>query len=176
MVYFPALFARFPYPAIQFAVAGMVAYPALALAPAALASDRNGYSRCTTDLLALEFSEATVAEVCARAFEPEEVSACVVAVAAVPTVDPNQALTACRRDRRPDEVATCVTTIHQDLLVEDSSQVVENCHLSILPERYSQCVVGLGLTTELGTAASLEECIAAGYDPEDITPSFVPSN
>jgi hypothetical protein len=95
-------------------------------------------------------------------------------VVEVSGVEPMMALSACSRDRRPAEVATCVSNIYADLTVEDASEVVQLCHLSILPERYSACVVGLSQELGLTTKESLNECISAGYRPVDVSPTFIP--
>lgn len=172
MVHFLALLNRFQCPAIHFAVAGFIAAPAIALMP--MAAQANEYSNCSQALLNTGLTSDQVTTACAKALHPETVSSCVVDVTAAAAVDPTVALAACSRDRRPDEMATCVTSIHQNLSVTDSALVVKDCNLSILPVRYAECVVGLGQTVDLTAEASLAQCIAAGYEPVDLAPSFIP--
>ena len=57
------------------------------------------------------------------------------------------ALDACRRVRRPLELATCVMMIHgstETMPLDDngSKLVLDSCRKSLLPERYGRCVVG----------------------------------
>lgn len=142
-------------------------------------SEDQNYGQCAEELLAEGIEADTVAAACALAFRPTEMSDCVTGVLAVAEVTPLNALSACSRDRRPDEVAICVGNIHEELTVAGSSEsaaVLEYCHRSILPERYATCVVDLANVINYDTGEALSRCIAAGYRPENIAPTYIPFN
>ncbi|MDB9526055.1 hypothetical protein PN498_08660 [Oscillatoria sp. CS-180] len=174
-------FSRFPkllqWPAIPFAAIGFAAAAALPLmsAPAHAINDVN-YEGCTDELIDAGIAADTAAVACALSLEPSQVSSCVTNVLSVASVVPEDALTACSRDRRPDEVATCVSSIHQTLAVDDSQEVLLHCHRSLLPQRYSACVVGVADAAGYATDEALARCIAAGYQPVDVAPTYIPVN
>lgn len=149
-----------------------------ALAPVALASSgvaiEYNYGQCATDLLAVGLSAESAAAACAQALYPEEVSGCVLGVTTITDLTAEAALSACSRDRRPLEVATCVAHIQEMLPVDNAAPVLENCHHSILPVRYADCVVDIALATALATTESMALCIAAGDRPVEVAPSFIP--
>lgn len=136
----------------------------------------NDYETCATDLLKAGIDAEAATTACARALHPDEVSACVTGVQGVTSLAGLDILSACSRDRRPKEVASCVGMIHGDLTVDDSASVLDHCHRSILPIRFSECVVGLSASTPLALSEALSTCISAGYRPEDIAPTFIPSD
>ncbi|WP_008313442.1 hypothetical protein [Leptolyngbya sp. PCC 6406] len=158
--------------AIHLAAAGLITTGVLTLGlPSALAND---YMSCASTLLALDLETEMVAAACALAYRPTEVSSCVTGVLSEAVLDPRDVLTACSRDRRPLEVATCVTDIHTTLPVVSSLSVLDHCHRSLLPVRYAQCVTGLAETASLATEESMVRCIAAGYRPENVAPTYIP--
>jgi hypothetical protein len=141
---------------------------------AASAEEDRNYDLCASELLATGLDPDTVAQACSLAYRPTEVSGCVTGVLTLADVTPVEALGACSRDRRPDEVATCVTSIHEVLVVKNSFSVLDYCHRSILPERYAACVIGITATVGYTTDESLYSCIAAGYRPENVAPTYIP--
>ena len=176
MIHFSRSFKRLQWPAIPFVLLGLVSASTLPLVttPAqAQATDLN-YAACADELLAAGVGTDAAAIACSTAYRPTEVSSCVTGVLATADVSAIDALGACSRDRRPDEVSTCVADIHGDLAVTDSQTVLDLCHRTILPERYSACVVGIAAETGLTTEESLESCIAAGYRPLNVSPTFIP--
>ncbi|MGF1521464.1 MAG: hypothetical protein ACFBSF_03995 [Leptolyngbyaceae cyanobacterium] len=173
MFHFSRSHVRFQWPAIPFIALGLIAGSTVPLiASTAYASE--DYAACAVDLTELGVEADTAAAACALAFDPTEMSSCVVGVTDAADVSPVAALSACSRDRRPDEVATCVTSIHEQLAVTSSQSVLTLCHRSILPERYAECVTGLADAVGYSTDESLASCIAAGYRPQDIAPTYVP--
>ncbi|WP_052050190.1 hypothetical protein [Leptolyngbya sp. KIOST-1] len=88
-------------------------------------------------------------------------------------VDVAQALLACQSDRRPQDLASCVGTIHRSLAVTNSTAVLNNCRRSVLPLRFADCVVGVAAAADLAVTDSLRQCSAAGYLPEDVAPTFI---
>jgi hypothetical protein len=162
---------RCRWSAIPFLSAGLLAAVPLVAGQA----QANEYAACADALLDLDLDRETVASACALAYHPEEVSSCVTGVLSeTTTITPVDALSACSRDRRPLEVATCVTDIHTTLPVSDSAAVLDHCHRSLLPVRYSQCVIAIAETADFTTDESLARCIAAGYRPTDVAPTYIP--
>ncbi|MEO0986175.1 MAG: hypothetical protein AAFY20_11565 [Cyanobacteria bacterium J06639_14] len=174
MSHFSWSFNRFQWPTIQFIVVGLVTAGTVPLLTPAAQAQSGDYAGCARDLTALGVAADTAAAACALSFHPTEVSSCVVDVTNASDVSPELALSACSRDRRPDEVATCVTSIHGQLSVSSSQSVLDHCHRSLLPELYAECVTGLADAVDYGTDESLSRCIAAGYRPEDVAPTYVP--
>lgn len=156
---------------LPFALIGALIAP-LAVANPGVAIDYN-YGQCAADLLDAGLSAEAVAAACSRALHPEQVGRCVLDVTAITDLGVEDALSACSRDRRPLELATCVANIHDFLEVASSATVLNNCHRSILPVRYADCVIDTALTAELATTDSLALCIAAGYRPVDVAPTFI---
>ncbi|MEM1310060.1 MAG: hypothetical protein AAF722_01220 [Cyanobacteria bacterium P01_C01_bin.70] len=134
------------------------------------------YDACADQLLNAGVDADAAAIACALSYRPTEVSGCVSSVLNAADVTPTAALSACSRDRRPDEVASCVSSIHGDLVVSDSQSVLDHCHRTILPERYAACVTGISDEIGYATEDALASCIAAGYRPENVTPTYIPMN
>ncbi len=138
MVHHPVFKSLSPCLTLPFILFSAVLTP-LTLASPGVAIDYN-YGQCAADLLATGLSAEAVATACAQALHPEQVSSCVLDVVDTTDLKAEDALTACSRDRRPLEVATCVVDIHEFLDVPNSAAVLNNCHRSILPVRYSDSV------------------------------------
>jgi len=173
MVHHPVFKSLSPYLTLPFTLFSAVLAP-LTLASPGLAIGYN-YGQCVTDLLEVGLSAEAVASACASALRPEQVGSCVLDVTAVTELSAEVALAACSRDRRPLEVATCVVDIHEFLDVPNSAAVLNHCHRSILPARYADCVIDTALVAEIATTDSMALCIAAGYRPVDVAPSFIPT-
>ncbi|MEB3289106.1 MAG: hypothetical protein VKI82_04265 [Leptolyngbya sp.] len=173
MVHFSLFKSLTPYLTLPFTLFSAVLAP-LTLASPGVAIDDN-YGQCATDLLEAGLSRDVVAAACASALRPEQVSTCVLDVTAATELSAESALAACSRDRRPLEVASCVVNIHNALAVSNSAAVLNHCHRSILPVRYGTCVVETALITQMATDDSLALCLAAGYRPVDVAPSFIPA-
>ncbi|WOD38108.1 hypothetical protein [Nodosilinea sp. E11] len=157
--------------AIPFAlIAGLAAPLVLLAAPRAIANDFEG---CTSLLIDAGIDGAVAASACGRALHPLDVSRCAVDITQVADVSAEQALVACQSDRRPTDLATCVSDIHQSLEIANSTTVLNNCRRSLLPVRYADCVVGVATAAALSTADSMNRCIAAGYQPQDVAPTFI---
>lgn len=171
MVHFLVSATRRQCLAIPFALIAGLATPVVLLsAPKAIAND---FEACTSGLIEAGITVAEAAGACGRALYPADLSRCTVDVLGVAEVDPQQALLACQSDRRPLELATCVGDIHQGLEVANSTAVLNNCRRSVLPVRFSDCVVGVATAADLAVADSMAQCIAAGYRPEDVAPTFI---
>ena len=175
MSHFPWSLNPFHASSIQFLTVALMATGTFPLATSVAQAQDTDYGRCADDLIALDIEVDTAAAACALAFRPTEVSNCVTDVVFISDVSPVSALSACSRDRRPDEVAACVTNIHQWLVIPSSQLVLDRCHRSLLPEQYADCVIGLTAELDYTTEESLSRCIAAGYRPENIAPTFIPT-
>ncbi len=155
---------------IPFTLASLLA---LGVAPSLAQTLGGDFALCARGLRSRGLSDEAIAAACALAYRPTEVSGCVAGVLNRAAVDPTVALAACSRDRRPLEVAACFSAIHGTLPISDSPAVLDHCHRSILPVRYGQCVTDLATTLNLGPEAALAQCIAAGYRPENVAPTFI---
>ncbi|TVQ13606.1 MAG: hypothetical protein EA368_01890 [Leptolyngbya sp. DLM2.Bin27] len=142
----------------------------LVSAPGAIAND---FEACTRSLLEADIEAVAAARACGQALHPAALSRCTVDIINVTDALAEQALLACQSDRRPAELATCVSDIHQNLEVTNSTSVINNCRRSLLPTRYADCVIGVAQTAELTIADSMSSCIAAGYRPVDVAPTFI---
>jgi hypothetical protein len=176
MIHFSRSFKLLQWRAIPFAVFGFVTASTLpfAVPPAQAQATDLAYGACADELIAAGITAEAAAIACSTAYRPTDVSSCVTGVLAAADVPALSALTACSRDRRPAEVSTCVADIHSDLVVGDSLAVVDLCHRTILPERYSACVIGIATEAGLTTEESLATCIAAGYRPLNVSPTYIP--
>ncbi|MEL6135988.1 MAG: hypothetical protein AAFR42_01040 [Cyanobacteria bacterium J06628_6] len=139
-----------------------------AVRPSVAADDE--FFDCTADLLAEGISSPAATAACASSRYPGQLSNCAVDVADVTGIAAAAALNVCERSRRPDEVANCTINIHDSLLLNASLAAHTFCGRSLLPERYSVCVVDLVDAADLSVDDSLTRCIRAGYRPWEVGP------
>ena len=127
---------------------------------------------CAEELEQAGLPANQVAAACADALRPKDLSLCVLSMNQEVGVSAEEALFNCGRDRRPLELATCVLDINQFLEADDLRMIIENCRRSVLPLRYSECVVGLSNTPSeaIGPVEALEECLSAEAFPESLAP------
>jgi hypothetical protein len=157
------------------ATAGLLS---LALAPVQAASIQgrtSDYETCANRLVGAGVSQEDAASACAGALYPTEVASCVVSIDSATTIAANEALTGCRRVRRPLELATCVSQINDLSSATEPLSVLDYCRRSLLPTRYSACVVGLSREVSSPVADLLQTCIAAGTRPRNVLPNFIPA-
>ena len=116
-----------------------------------LPAQANEHQSCSASLTEVKLDRLSVAQGCAEALHPQDVGTCVVRIVNNQSVNNKivnlDALDACHRVRRPLELATCVTMIHQSTETmpfsnDASKMVLDSCRKSLLPERYGRCVVG----------------------------------
>ncbi|MBD1915558.1 MULTISPECIES: hypothetical protein [Cyanophyceae] len=171
MVHFLAFVTHRQCLAIPFAlITGLTTSMVLISAPQAIAND---FESCASRLIEAGVAGPAAAGACGQALHPIDLASCTVDVIGVAEVDAEQALVACQSDRRPQDLATCIGDIHQGLEVANSTAVLNNCRRSVLPVRFSDCVVGVATAADLAVADSMTQCIAAGYRPEDVAPTFI---
>ncbi|NJL86229.1 MAG: hypothetical protein HC886_09980 [Leptolyngbyaceae cyanobacterium SM1_1_3] len=173
MVHFHPRSTSFRLPVIQFAIAGLMAASLPLATPHAALS--NDFQTCATGLLAAGAESEVAAAACASALNPDYLAECVTDIKAQTQLVLSDIVFACRRVRRPQELASCTTDIHLSLMLDDSASTLDSCRRSLLPLRFSDCVVGLNQAAGLDLDDALDRCIGAGYEPRDISPTFIPN-
>lgn len=154
------------------AVLAAIAAPAQ---PAA-AIHRNNYYKCTSDLVDANVRPEEAERACSRALHPEDLSECVVKINRRTDISSRDALETCSGVRRPLDLATCVVDISDRARAGAAFSIMSNCRRSLLPARYSQCVVGLNRRLDISPARAMDACIDAGDRVRDLDASFVPSD
>ena len=139
----------------------------------AIAAD-NDYDTCAGNLLGLNIPPETVAERCSKMLHPEDFSSCVVDISRQTDIIPSDALDTCSQVRRPLELATCTVQISDVAPATEGPNILENCRRSLLPVRFSDCVLGLNNQTDLAIADSLVACIDAQDPVRNLDPTFIP--
>ncbi|MFW6367837.1 MAG: hypothetical protein ACOCZG_01635 [Halothece sp.] len=146
----------------------------LMLAPSfsAQASVGDEFRVCAEELQEAGLSPDEASAACADAIRPKDLSLCVLSMNQEVGIDANEALSNCFRNRRPVELATCVIEINDFLDSDNLTPIVENCRRSVLPLRYSDCVVGLTETAEeeIAPQKAVEDCITAEDFPRALRP------
>lgn len=127
----------------------------------ALAVHDNDYQLCTSQLLRANIAPAVVAESCADALYPRDLTICVYQINQRTNIAPTNALETCRQVRRPRDLATCVVDISNHTQGASANEVLRNCRLSLLPRRYAECVVGLYREIDASAAQAMDTCISA---------------
>lgn len=134
----------------------------------------NEYKECAADLVGLDLTDEAIADACAAALEPDELSACVTRISRETTVTAATALAGCKRDRRPEDLAVCVVDIDRETGGEYADAALDYCRRSLLPLAYSDCVTGLYEEIDsLEPLPTLDVCIAADDRPVEYLPDFV---
>ncbi len=140
----------------------------LGFAPTAQA---NPYNACTRDLRNAKLGDEEIIAGCAQALHPDHVGTCVARIVA-PTENPiaaAAALDACRRVRRPLDLATCVGDIRNVDGKAPMMAVLDSCRQSLLPVRFGQCVVGLrNQPLEKPIDQNLTSCLDASDYRKDV--------
>ncbi|MGJ3254604.1 MAG: hypothetical protein ACFE0J_26245 [Elainellaceae cyanobacterium] len=135
----------------------------------------NPYERCTDSLIGAGVSESDAASACAASLEPRDLAGCVARISDGTPISSTEALAGCRRVRRPIDMASCVVDIEGDVEGAEPLDVLERCRRSLLPDQYSDCVVGLNAETALSATDVLQTCVAADYNrPVEFPADFLP--
>lgn len=132
----------------------------------------SNFSACASSLLDSGISEDEAGIACADALEPRMLSGCVSEIQRETSVPGQEALAACYRVRRPDELSSCVVDIDNNLDSADVASVaLDSCRRSLLPERFADCVVGLNSSlSELSGTEAIDTCISAEEFPTELFP------
>lgn len=168
--------------------------------PTSPASARNQFDVCVRQIAGtgVPIEKAKVA--CSDALIPRELSRCVGQIKSRTTINPEDALEACYQVRRPVDLANCVTDINRSvpiaateptasyqtqegtpLSLEASSKVeanpllfaLESCRRSLLPGRYSECVIALSRNGEETTPVqAMKICLTAEDFPRELFPTY----
>ena len=148
----------FRFCASQLAIAGLLA---IAIPPQTATAGSNEFKTCADELLRANISRNRAASVCAEALYPEDLSLCVLKIKALTPIIADDALYGCQRVRRPLELASCVVDINKHTQNPDVILAFDRCRRSLLPVRFSECVIGLSREIDFSSTEALETCIAA---------------
>ncbi len=149
----------FQFCAGQLAIAGLFAM-AIPSSPATAASF-NPFQVCAGELVRANISLELASQACAQALAPQDVSLCVLRIKTLTAIAVNDALVACTRVRRPLELASCVVDINERTQDPEANSVLGYCRRSLLPVRFSECVIGLSREVDFSPASALTTCSAA---------------
>lgn len=140
------------------------------------AAYRNSYQRCAGKLIDVGLAPELVTVACASALHPDELGSCVMKIHDRTDIAAIDALSTCVRVRRPEDLATCVVDISEDSDAGLAPIVLDNCRRSLLPARYSECVVGLSRKIEILPVQAMTTCIDAADRPGPFDRSFIPQS
>jgi hypothetical protein len=123
--------------------------------------NRNHYRVCTKELLGAGVTPDAAAGACAGALHPRDISKCVVQINRKTKIAAADALSSCQRVRRPNQLATCVVDINRKSRTQpaDLLLVLDQCRRSLLPEQFSECVVGLSRQLDFPTDRLMATCL-----------------
>ena len=164
---------------IPLACAGLVALAvpiasAQAVSYSEFRARESDYARCATDLVSTGVTETDAVAACAAALAPRDIGECVSDLYDNTELEPAAIVAGCRRVRRPVDLASCVVDIRSATVDATELNILDSCRRSLLPRRYSNCVVGLSQSTEVTGTVALNTCAAAGDRPRNLQPNFVP--
>lgn len=142
-------------------------------AAAAVDVDADSFRICAEELLDSGIPPEQASTACGSALDPEDLSLCVLGIDSNTLVAAEDALEACFQVRRPLELASCVVNINNETSNPDLTSVLNNCRRSLLPERFSDCVVGLSSGIDFSPAEAMETCISAEDFPRELFPTSV---
>jgi len=127
---------------------------------------------CAEELQEAGLSANEASTACADAIRPKDLSLCVLSMNQEVGIPADDGLYYCYRDRRPLDLASCVVDIDRSVETNELGTVIENCRRSLIPLRYSECVVGLTNTPEqaITPQKAMEDCIDADAFPSALTP------
>lgn len=153
------LFFSFVFSASQVTILflGLMAIPKV---PAS-AMYQSEYQSCAAELSRLDIAKEQVAEVCAKALRPREISNCIARIAQFAPIPARDGLAVCSQVRRPLELATCAIDIYNRTQDASRTSVLDYCRRSLLPVRFSECVVALSRELDFSPAKAMETCISA---------------
>ncbi len=132
----------------------------------------QGFATCVRNLVGSGIAEDQAGTACADALVPKDLSACVQKVTKNTSLKAENTLQSCYRVRRPKDLASCVVKISSKAdNAESDILALDNCRRSLLPDRYSECVVALNANlTNISTAQAMETCISAEAFPRNLFP------
>lgn len=160
--------------AFGIAVLSSLMLAALPLPTQAAKDSQGDFRRCVSGLSKAKISNEEAVAACGRALNPQYLETCVVEISRDSAYQPGDALNACRQVRQQEEMAACVTNIRRSLKEGVAADILDSCRRSLLPVRYSRCVVGLTQgSSGLSPATALNSCNDELYFPREIDPTFI---
>lgn len=125
--------------------------------------NKNPYRACTQELIGAGVTADAAAGACAGALRPRDISKCVVQIHRKTNIAVADSLSSCQRVRRPLELATCVVDINGKSRTQLAAPqlVLEQCRRSLLPQQFSECVVGLSRQLDFPTDRLMATCLDA---------------
>jgi hypothetical protein len=123
--------------------------------------NRNEFERCAAELLSTGIAPEQASVGCAKVWHPREVSKCVANINRQTPITATDALSVCFRSRRPEELASCVTDINKIGSDTNGLAMLDYCRRSLLPIRFSECVVALHREMDISASSAMETCISA---------------
>ncbi len=130
------------------------------------------YGACAAGLKSQGISDATAAVACAGAINPGAVSSCVGDLTGITKLPARELLDSCRSVRRIGEFVGCVNQLQDPST--DARAAVQGCRLSLLPDRYASCVLGLADGLKLSRNQAIPVCTENGDSPRELNPPYQP--
>lgn len=155
---------RFTWPRLWQIVASQITTASLltlAFPPSPVHAGVDQFQICAAELLRVGISRENASNTCAQALKPKDLSLCVLKIEELTPIPADEALLACMRVRRPNELASCTVDINQHTQGADPRSVLENCRRTLLPLRFSECVIGLSREIDFSVPKALDTCISA---------------
>lgn len=128
------------------------------------------YFACAEYMTEAGLSSEEATDLCSSARYPQDVGACVIDINEFTGLTAESAAFVCGRSRRPIEVADCTIDLHEAFFESPSTDALNNCGRSLLPNRYGACVVDIVDATETAVDEAMMQCVRAGYRPWQIRP------
>ncbi|MEZ2302925.1 MAG: hypothetical protein ACBR13_14275 [Microcoleus sp.] len=122
---------------------------------------KNEYRACSVELMGAGLTADAAASACAGALHPRDISKCVVQINRKTNIAAVEALGSCQRVRRPLQLATCVVDINTKSRTTTTTPllVLDQCRRSLLPEQFSECVVGLSRQVDFSLDRLMTTCL-----------------
>ena len=138
--------------------------------PPANATNWNQFHICVAELKRSNIAQEMASSACSLALEPKDLSLCVLKIDSQTPVKAEDALKACFKVRRPLDLADCVFDINEETEVINPDSVLNYCRRSLLPIRFSECVIGLSDQSPLPVAEAMTICLRAEENPRQLFP------
>lgn len=141
--------------------------------PAEARNYDNNFRLCASELLKAGIAASAAADACAASLYPRDLTICVVRIDQETNIAAADALATCRQVRRPKDLAKCVVNISNGTQNAVEREILNNCRLSLLPERFAECVVGLNKEVDFSAGQVMATCIDASDRPRDLYPRTI---
>jgi hypothetical protein len=146
-----------------------VAIPNQSLAVESSAFDHD-FRVCGEELARAGVPASVAVESCSSTLYPRDLTSCVLTIYKQTDISPSDALATCRQVRRPRDLGNCVVNISVNTTGGSPGAILDNCRRSLLPVRFSRCVVGLTQSLNLNVAGVMADCIDGSDRPQDFYP------